>query len=218
MTEEKKTKRMSTFSVPLGLFDYINPIFYTITSLTLIGNMKEAMGTPWHTVYFTGVLLSLIFGYAIPTGKFIVGLGLIRFVMPVIPVFLVNAGILLSGMVLIKTVFALGTVPFVIAFAVIAALLTAVYLKTKKFNTAAVLTGAVGYLMIYISLITMSVRAGITLPIILYAVAVCLYLFLIMVGIKANLKDPRVHWVIEISNVVCQGCVALATVLLFGRV
>ena len=215
MTEKKSSGRMMTFSVPLGLFDYINPIFYTITSLTIIRNMKGAMGSPWYTVYFAGVLLSLIFGYTIPTGKFIVGLGLIEFVMPVILVFLVNTGILLSGMVLIKTVFGIGTVPFVVALAVIATLLLMIYLKTKKFNTAAVLTGAVGYMLIYVSLITLSIRSGVILPIVLYAVAICLYLFLIMVGIRANLKDPKVHWVIEISNVICQGCVALATVLLF---
>ena len=36
------------------------------------------------------------------------------------------------------------------------------------------------------------------------------------IGIKANLKNPKVHWVIEISNVICQGLVALGTFLLFS--
>ena len=39
--------------------------------------------------------------------------------------------------------------------------------------------------------------------------------FLCLVGILANLKDAKVHWVIEISNVVCQMSVAVATILLF---
>ena len=36
------------------------------------------------------------------------------------------------------------------------------------------------------------------------------------IGIKADLKDPKVHWVIEISNVICQFLVAAATVTLFA--
>jgi len=43
-----------------------------------------------------------------------------------------------------------------------------------------------------------------------------LFIMLCGIGIKADLKNPKVHWVIEISNVVCQGLVAVATVLLFS--
>ena len=87
--------------------------------------------------------------------------------------------------------------------------------RTGKVNTASVLIGAVGYLMLYASLITLSVRAGRTVPVILYALAICLFVFLCLVGILANLKDAKVHWVIEISNVICQLSVAVATVFLF---
>lgn len=31
--------RLNKFSVPLGLLDYINPIFYTITMVNIITNM-----------------------------------------------------------------------------------------------------------------------------------------------------------------------------------
>ena len=86
--------------------------------------------------------------------------------------------------------------------------------KTGKFNTAAVLIGAVGYLMLYASLITLSLRAGRTVPVFLYALAISLFVFLCLVGILPNLKDAKVHWVIEISNVVCQLSVAVATILL----
>ena len=81
----------------------------------------------------------------------------------------------------------------------------------------AVLIGAVGYLMIYASLITLSIRNGVILPIVLYALAICLFLFLCLVGILSNLKNAKVHWVIEISNVVCQCSVAVATVILMCR-
>ena len=48
--------------------------------------------------------------------------------------------------------------------------------KTGKFNTVAVLIGAVGYLMIYASLITLSVRGGMILPVVLYALAMFIVL------------------------------------------
>ena len=91
---------------------------------------------------------------------------------------------------------------------------SALYIKA---NTIAVLTGAVGYLLLYTSLITLSVRRAAALPIVLYACAILLFIMLCGIGIKANLKDPKVHWVIEISNVLCQLSVALATILLFNR-
>lgn len=46
--------------------------------------------------------------------------------------------------------------------------------------------------------------------------AIALFVFLCGVGIKADLYNPKVHWVIEVSNVVCQLLVAVATVILFA--
>ena len=77
------------------------------------------------------------------------------------------------------------------------------------------MTGAFGYVMIYLSLITLSFRNKAFLPAVLSVMAIFLFVMLCGIGIKANLKDPKVHWKIEISNVICQGLVALAAVLLF---
>ena len=112
-----------------------------------------------------------------------------------------------------KSTFGTGMLLGVLACA--SALIAFLWQKTGKFNTAAVLIGAVGYLMLYVSLITLSVEAGRTIPVILYVLAICLFVFLCLVGILANLKDAKVHWVIEISNVTCQLSVAVATTLLF---
>ena len=94
-------------------------------------------------------------------------------------------------------------------------ILFVIYKKNRKINTIAVLTGAFGYMMVYISLITLSIRRGVLLPIILYAVAILIFVMLCAVGIKANLKKPKVHWFIEISNVICQLLVAVGTIILF---
>ena len=68
--------------------------------------------------------------------------------------------------------------------------------------------------MLYTSLITLAARQGIVPSIIMYAVAILLFVMLCGIGIKANLKDPKVHWIIEASNVVCQALVAIATLVL----
>lgn len=206
---------IGNFSVALGLFDYINPIFYGITSITIMRNMIGHMDIPIFIVFVIGTILSLVFGISIPTVKLLVGLGKMKFEMPVNLVSFVNLGILLSGIALFY--YAIGIKPFhllliLITFAIIIAFL---WHKTGKYNTAAVLIGAVGYLMIYVSLIILSIRNEIITPIFLYGFAIILFIFLCFIGIFANLKNAKVHWVIEISNVICQFSVMLGTVILF---
>lgn len=177
--------------------------------------MKTTMDKPLFVVFIIGAIISLIFGFSIPTVKFIVGLGKMKFKMPVNLVFYVNTGILISGIALFNSVFKVSTIIFGLFLGIIIGLLILIVYKTKKFNTAAVLTGAVGYILIYTSLITLSIRKAITIPIILYGLAIFLFVSLVLIGIKGNLKDARVHWVIEICNVICQGSVTIATILLF---
>lgn len=212
----KKTN--NNFSVALGLTDYINPIMYLITSITLISNLNKIMVFPYNIFYIMGVIISLIFGFAIPTIKLLVGLGKIKFSLPVNLVFYVNSGIFLSGLMLIKNILDISNYIFIGIIAISVVILLLIYLKTKKFNNVAVLTGAVGYLLIYISLITKSLNNKLIIPVILYGIAICLYLMLIGIGVKANLKDARVHWVIEISNIICQLSVALGTIVLFTNI
>ena len=208
-------KRFNKFSVPLGLLDYVNPILYTVTMVTILRNTKGAMERPFYVLLVIGAVISIFFGLIIPTGKVLVGLEIIKFVMPVSLVFCVNTGILISGLMLFKYVMNLKPAVIVILVLLIAALLCLLYSKSKKINTIAVLTGAAGYLLISTSLITLSVQRAKTIPVILYAAAIILFVMLCGIGIKANLKDPRVHWVIEASNVMCQLFVAIATVILF---
>ena len=214
MTENAK-KKSENFSVALGLTDYINPVFYTISSLLILKNMKEMMSAMDWRICLIGVIVSLIGGYIIPTGKLIVGLGLIRFVMPVPLVLFVNSGILITGLILLKTVFSISAAVTAMTAAAVIAFLIMVVKKTKKLNTAAVLTGALGYLMIYAALICLSLSRYLALPVIMYALAIMLFIALIITGIKADLYDARVHWFIEIANIICQGSVALGTFLLF---
>ena len=209
-------KKFETFSVPLGLLDYVNPIFYTVTMVTLLLNEYPVMDAPYSTLLLIGAIVSIFCGLVIPTGKVLVGLGVIEFVMPVPLVFCVNLGILITGLMLFRHVMGLNAGILIVLALVIVGLLALLYAKTKKPNTIAVLTGAVGYLLLYISLITLSIRKAVIAPIVLYALAIVLFVMLCGIGIKADLKNPKVHWVIEVSNVMCQGFVAIATVLLYS--
>lgn len=211
---DKKSK-MNSFSVALGLFDFINPIFYAITSIMIIRNLYAVMNKPTFIFMAVGCIISMIFGLSIPTLKIIVGLGKVKFKMPVNLVFYVNSGLFITGLALIKHTLSLS-MPIMIIIAVVSlALLILLYIKSKKFNTVAVLIGMIGYALIYISLIKSAIALGYTLSIILYSIAIMLMIFLVLLGCFSDLKLPLVHWTLEITNVTCQGLVALSTVLLF---
>ena len=210
-----KKNKLNSFSVPLGLLDYINPICYAITIITIIKNTYNYMGSPYNIVLLVGGIISLIFGFIIPTGKVLVGLKIIKFRMPVSLVFCVNTGILLSGLMLLRYVLNIKLFVLLIILTLVILLLFMIYKKSKKFNTVAVLIGAFGYIMLYTSLICLSIKKGIIIPIILFGIAIVLFIMLCGIGIKANLKDPKVHWMIEISNVLCQLSVAIGTILVF---
>ena len=215
--KENESGIIGHFSVALGLFDYINPIFYGVTVITILIKMSGVMSVPTYILFAVGAVISLIFGLSIPTVKLIVGLGKMQFKMPVNLVSFVNTGILLSGIALVSHVVGVKPLTLAVVLLCAAGIIGFLWYKTGKFNTVAVLIGAVGYLMIYASLITLSIRSGMILPIILYALAICLFVFLCLVGILSNLKNAKVHWVIEISNVVCQFSVALATLILLCK-
>ena len=210
-----KEDKLNKFSVSLGLLDYINPIFYSITIITILINLYNKLGIPYNIIMLIGAIISILFGFVIPTGKVLVGLGIIKFKMPVGIVFTVNTGILISGLTLLKYVLNLNIIVLLIILLIIIVLLSLIYKKTKSFNTIAVLTGAIGYLMLYISLITLSIKNSYIIPIILYGCAIVLFIILCGIGIKANLKNPKVHWIIEITNIICQFLVTLSTFIIF---
>ena len=208
-TKKIQKSKLNSFSVQLGLLDYANPILYSITIITIMCH------TPFNILLLIGAIISIFFGLLIPTGKVLVGLKKIKFKMPVSLVFLVNAGILLSGITFLKYAIDLKTYLAIFVFLLTIIFLFLLYKMGKKINTIAVLTGAFGYLMLYTALIAISLKQGLILPIVLYVIAIILFVLLCLIGIKADLKKPLVHWIIEISNVICQLLVAIGTLILF---
>ena len=210
-------KKFESFSVPLGLLDYGNPVFYTVTMVTILKNMYRVMDRPFNVILLMGAIISIFFGLVIPTGKVIVGLGLIEFKMPVSLVACVNTGILISGLMMLRHVLELSLPVLLIILLLAAAALYLIYSKSKKFNTVAVMTGAIGYMLLYVSLIILSIEKDTFLPILFYVLAIFFFFMLCGIGIKADLKNPKIHWVIEVSNVMCQFLVAVGTVILFSK-
>ena len=208
-------KKFNRFSVPLGLLDYVNPILYTVTLFELFRYWYPQMQQPYGILFLIGAGISVFFGLLIPTGKVLVGLNVIKFRMPVSLVFCVNAGILLSGLMLLQSVMVIRSSVLIFLVLVIVAVLAFLYHQTKRINTIAVLTGAAGYLLTYVSLITLSARRNMVFPIILYGMAILLFIMLCGIGIKADLKNPKIHWIIEASNILCQLLVAVGTIILF---
>lgn len=210
-----KANSKDNFSLALGLFDYINPIFYCVTSITLIKNLYPIMNRTLFIIMVIGQIISMTFGLSIPTVKCMVGLGKMKFKMPVNLVCYVNIGIFISGICIFTHMF---NIDYLIVISIVLAsllVLFLIYKKVKKFNTVAVLIGMIGYALIYSSLISIAINNNYVVSIVLYAIAIIFFLSLVVIGCTANLKDARVHWVIETSNVLCQGLVAISTVLLF---
>jgi len=211
-------KNNNGFSVSLALTDYGNPIIYLITCITIIINISKFLYYPYNIFYLGGCILSIIFGFSIPTVKLLVGLNKIKFNLPVKYVFYVNLGIFISGLMLLKCILNINILLFISIVMLSIIILSIVYYKTKKFNNIAVLIGGIGYLLIYIALIYKSISSNLMVPIVFYCLAISLYIMLIGIGIKGNLKNAKVHWIIEISNIICQLMVLIGTIILCSNI
>ena len=67
-----KEEKFNSFSVPLGLLDYINPICYCITMVTIIRHTRADMGQPYSTVFLIGAIISIFFGIRINPNNHII--------------------------------------------------------------------------------------------------------------------------------------------------
>lgn len=214
---DNKVKNITdNFSVALGLFDYINPIFYTLTSFIVLRSINGVISKPMFYIYAIGATISLIFGFTIPTVKFIVGLGVMKFKMPVNLVFYVNTGIFISGITMFTYTFKVNTIVSILLIVSVLIGLGLILKKTKKFNTTAVLIGTCGYLLLYISFLSLAIISKKYMNVLMFAIAICLFVYLCLVGIFSDLKNSRVHWAIEIANVMCQFIVAHSVIYLFA--
>jgi len=208
-------KKGTTFSVALGLLDYVNPLVYLLINIIIAYNVKDKMSLLAFLIYIIGVTISLVFGFTIPTVKVLVGLKKFEFKLPVNFVTYVNGGIFISGSVLFLCLTKVSILIYLLIVLAMATLLLLIYKKSGKFNTVAVILGCFGYLFIYATNISIGVIQGNTLSIIFYCLAICFMLALAGIGAFANLMKAQIHWVLESTNIACQLCVLIATIILY---
>ncbi len=203
------------FSVALGLFDYINPICYTIFSIIGFKHFRKIMKSGFFYTYLIGCIISLIGGFFIPTIKTLVGLGVIEWGLPVSKVIIANTGFLISGPILFigtlkcnrkeNSDIMLMSSGFLLAAASLAFL-----------NKFIVGFGALGMIMIYITCAKLAFErkrpyAAITL--IISLAGTLFESFYSNSG--ADLNSPAVHWVIEVGAVITHLMLVVSAYLLF---
>lgn len=199
------------FSVALGMFDYINPICYTIFSIIGFKYFRKIMKKGFFYVYLVGCIISLIGGFFIPTIKTLVGLGIIEWGLPVSKVIIANTGFLISG----PTLF-IGTLKCNRKENTDVTLLSAGGLSLAFLNKFIVGFGALGMIMIYVTCAKLAIErkryyAAITLVI---SLAGTLFeSFYSNSG--ADLNSAAVHWVIEIGAVITHLMLVVSAYLLF---
>lgn len=211
--KEQTQSQKKGFSIALGLVDYINPLTFSINTFLIWNGLHAAMSMPQRVVYLIGLILALVIGIVIPTGKLLVGMGKMEFRLPFILFFLVNAGIMAIGATLLSMV--ASTKVLIIVLVAIIAILAFLWISTKKFNSAVLFTGTFGYTMIYVSMAIMAVQAGKILPVVFFALACAIMYGLIIFSMKADLTNPKLHWPIEGLNIGCQILFAIGLLILF---
>lgn len=211
-------KQFTTFSLLLGLVDYINPIIYMVTIIIILRDLRNNADESMYKIFSFGAIISLIGGFLIPLVKTIVGLGIIDFVLPVPVVHIVNTGFLISGVTLFLIVknktykqISLFTKLIVLAIYIVGFIIISVLVK---YNTAVILSGVIGILFIYFSVLYKAYKTKKIVSMILVILSLCMTIFLSFVGSKFNLNSPIVHWIIELTNIVCQLCLMLSVKLL----
>lgn len=199
------------FNVALGLFDYINPICYTIFSIIGFKYFRKLMKSGFFYVYLVGCIISLIGGFFIPTIKTLVGLGVIEWGLPVSKVIIANTGFLISG----PTLF-IGTLKCNRRESSDVTLLSAGGVSLAFLNKFIVGFGALGMIMIYVTCAKLAIERKRPYAVITLAVSLAGTLFESFYSNSgADLNSAAVHWVIEIGAVITHLMLVVSAYLLF---
>lgn len=213
MAENKTESQKKGFNVALGLIDFLNPVCYSINTFLIFAGVKAIMKPVQFWAYLVGIVISLVLGLIIPTGKLLVGLGKIEFKLPYFMFFVVNFGIMLTGVALFSVVASAKTL--IICLIAILVIILGIWAATKKFNSAIMFTGTLGYTLIYAALVMFALKAGLIIPVILFALCWCLMIGVIIFSMSADLTNPKNHWPIEGGNIACQFVLMVGLILLF---
>ena len=201
------------FSVALGLFDYINPVCYTIFSIIGFKYFRKLMKPHLFCIYFVGCIISLVGGFFIPTIKTLVGLGIIEWKLPVSKVIIANTGFLISG----PTLF-IGTLKANRKEGSNVRLLSIGSMSLAFYNKLIVGFGAIGMIMIYVTCAKLAIERKRYGAVAAICVSLAGTLFeSVYSNAGVNLNSAAVHWVIEIGAAITHLMLVVSAYLLFIR-
>jgi len=200
------------FSIVLGLFDFINPICYTIFTLIGLKYFYKLMKPEFFYTYLVGAIISLIGGFFIPTTKTLVGLGIIEWGLPVSKVIIANTGFLISG----PTLF-IGTLKkFRRDNSDNMLLSVGGGLGLAFLNKFIVGFGAFGMIMIYVTCAKLALEKKRPYAVITLIVSLAGTIFESFYSNSgADLNSAAVHWVIEIGAVITHLMLVVSAYLIF---
>jgi len=205
------------FSVWLGLTDYVNPIFQALTMVCLIIFLRGLVSRQRYILVIIGEALAIASGFIIPTTKVIVGLRQIELPMNFLVnfVLMTDIGLFISGSTLLSSFFK-KKLHYILYFG-IAAIVTILAFTKSGLNSGAVVIGLFGLFALDAAIFLFGKTRKRPLAMILVCVSFAITISLGFVGMTGNLKDSRIHWIIEVCNGFGQLCLFLATYFALRR-
>jgi len=201
------------FSIWLGLTDYFNPIFQTLTMICLILFLRGVISKPRYILVIIGELMAILSGFVIPTVKTIVGVKGIDLPMNFLVYFVLatDIGLFISGSTLLTSFFK-KKLSYLLYFGIFAIVLALVFSKAG-FNAGAVVIGLFGLFALDASIFLFARRRKHVPAMILVCASFAITISLGFVGMLGDLTSSTVHWIIEVVNLTGQFFLFLATYL-----
>lgn len=195
---------MSDFSVSLALVDFIQPILYSSFIIIMIKNLKGKIKMSLFVPFTVGGIMSICAGLIIPTFKLMVGLGFMEFKLPDVLLTIVEAGVLISSISLFATTFKknYSEKMYAAGFPI-------------SLNTFAIILGAIGMLIMSISLIKIGYRKKSKLAVIFAIMPIVCTLVLGFTSSVVDLYSAASHWVLEAISIIMEGSLLASAITIF---
>jgi len=205
------------FTVWLGLTDYLNPIFQTLTLICFIIFLRGILSKTRYSLVIIGEILAIASGFIIPTTKVIIGANNSDLPMNFLVYFVLftDIGLFISGSTLLSSFFK-SKLGYLLYFG-IAAITVALAFTFAGFNAGAVVIGLFGLLALDTAIFLFGKKNKRPAAMILVCVSLAITLSLGFVGMLGNLKDSKIHWIIEVTNAFGQFCLFLAAYIALKR-
>lgn len=196
---------MNSFSVALGLVDYLNVLFTGLFYYVLLKNIKPNIDKFLYWAIMIGAMITVFFSFCIPTYKVIIGIEHYEYDTLYEILFMTYLGFLISGVGMFVAVF----------FRNKNKKLEALSIGGVALYKNAVLLAMIGKVLMYVCIVKMAIKKKKWVSVVLYIFSFLIIVFMGSVAKIGPISDAWAHWVIEIVNITCQVTLFFGTVILF---